>query len=146
MKIISHRGNLDGPDPATENSPYQIDMAISKGYLVEIDLRIHEGGYWLGHDVAQYQIDKFWLHARKDDLIIHAKTLETCDDLAQGYFNLNWFYHTDEDVVQTSRGWLWAYPGIYLNNAITVILNKEEIFPENILGVCTDYPNLIKIK
>lgn len=146
MRIISHRGNLNGPNVSMENSPFQVDLAISKGYLVEIDLRIINGEYWLGHDSEEFKIDKSWLLDRNNNLIIHAKTLKTCDELASEHLNLNWFYHTDEDVVQTSKGWLWAYPGIYLKNAITVILNKDEVFPENILGICTDYPDFFRIK
>lgn len=38
MKIISHRGNLNGPSPKTENTPEQIDFALKKGFDVEIDL------------------------------------------------------------------------------------------------------------
>lgn len=144
MKIVSHRGNLTGPNPKTENFPGQIDLAISEGYLVEIDLRIVEDEYWLGHDLPQYKIDYYWLVNRSSNLIIHAKDLITCDKLSDNPHGLNWFYHTDEDVVITSRGTLWAYPGIYLKNAITVCLGNDFNFPENILGVCTDYPQLIK--
>ena len=39
MKYISHRGNLDGRNLKTENSPNQIDTVLSLGYDVEIDLR-----------------------------------------------------------------------------------------------------------
>ena len=39
MIIISHRGNLDGPDKERENNPHFIDDCITKGFDVEIDLR-----------------------------------------------------------------------------------------------------------
>ena len=146
MKVVSHRGNLSGPSDEKENSPNQIDLAINKGYLVEIDLRVVNDEYLLGHDEGKFKISYSWLMERASKLVIHAKDLDTCDILSSNLDDLNWFYHTDEDVVQTSKGWLWAYPGIYLKNAITVILDKDQIFPENIRGVCTDYPDLIKFK
>ena len=42
MKLISHRGNIDGINIETENNPLQIDKVINLGYDVEIDLRIKD--------------------------------------------------------------------------------------------------------
>ena len=38
MKLIAHRGNIDGPNVNEENKPEYILQAIEKGYFVEIDL------------------------------------------------------------------------------------------------------------
>ena len=38
MKIISHRGNLYGPNPELENKPEYILAAIKCNFRVEIDL------------------------------------------------------------------------------------------------------------
>ena len=57
MKLISHRGNLKGPNPQTENHPDQIVECIKKGYDVEIDVRLIDGKPWLGHDDRQYNVD-----------------------------------------------------------------------------------------
>jgi hypothetical protein len=38
MKLIAHRGNIDGIQREYENRPDYIDLALSKGYDVEIDL------------------------------------------------------------------------------------------------------------
>lgn len=62
MKIISHRGNLDGPTPDRENSPDFIKKALKSGYHVEIDLRIIDGKFWLGHDGPQYEVVSEFLH------------------------------------------------------------------------------------
>ena len=43
MKLISHRGNLEGRKPELENNPEYIDEALSKGYDVEIDV------WWSGN-------------------------------------------------------------------------------------------------
>jgi hypothetical protein len=142
MLIVSHRGNINGPVNDLENSPKQIDLAISKGFLVEIDLRIINGEYWLGHDNPDYKIGLYWILDRADKLIVHSKDLVTANELFKNRKTINWFYHTDEDIVLTSWGWIWAYPKIYLNNAITVLEEKNLSFPKHILGVCTDYPIL----
>ena len=60
MKIISHRGNLNGPRERTskqqENNPDIIDFVIKKGYDVEIDIRQINNNLFLGHDVPNYII------------------------------------------------------------------------------------------
>lgn len=140
MIIISHRGNLEGPNPLVENKPSQIDLAIKNNLVVEVDLRIIENNFWLGHDTPDYLVSKNWIMDRKDNLVIHSKNIDTCNFLAQSNNQLNWFYHTDEDVVLTSLGWLWCYPGIYLSNGISVTLGKTLNFDCKVKGICTDYP------
>lgn len=140
MKIVSHRGNLDGINHKLENHPSQIDLAIKHNLLVEIDLRIADNKFWLGHDKPDYLIDKQWLFDRKQDLIVHSKDLATSNCLMDFNRELNWFYHTDEDVVLTSLGWMWCYPEIYLSNGISVLIGDEVKLNSKVLGVCTDYP------
>jgi len=75
MKIISHRGNLNGPDKEVENSPTQVDICISKGFDVEIDLWYDESekSLLLGHDLGEYKVDLEWLIKRRESLWIHCK-------------------------------------------------------------------------
>lgn len=140
MKIVSHRGNLDGENPKLENHPDQIDLAIRNNFLVEVDLRIVNDRFFLGHDTSDYLIDKQWLLYRKQYLIIHSKDLLTSNHLVRLNKELNWFYHTDEDIVLSSWGWIWCYPGIYLSEGITVLIGDQVKLPSKVLGVCTDYP------
>ena len=35
MIVISHRGNIDGPNPKTENKPHQIEKVIYKDFLLK---------------------------------------------------------------------------------------------------------------
>ena len=60
MYLISHRGNLDGPNVKDENKPNYILYALSKGYDVEIDVRIYKDKFFLGHDEPQYKIP-YWV-------------------------------------------------------------------------------------
>ena len=39
MRLIAHRGNLNGPNPLVENDPQRITYCIDEGYDVEIDVR-----------------------------------------------------------------------------------------------------------
>ena len=60
MKLISHRGNTNGRLESWENEPTYIDMAISKGFDVEVDVWYAGGTLFLGHDKAQYGVDFRW--------------------------------------------------------------------------------------
>jgi len=140
MKIVSHRGNLEGRNIKLENHPDQIDFAIKNNFLAEIDLRIIDNKFWLGHDEPDYLIDKQWLLDRNEYLVIHSKDLKTSNHLVNLNKKLNWFYHTDEDIVLTSWGWMWCYPEIYLSEGITVLIGDQVKLSSKVLGVCTDYP------
>ena len=38
MILISHRGNINGPNPEMENNPEYIQKALDLGYDVEVDV------------------------------------------------------------------------------------------------------------
>jgi len=57
MILISHRGNINGKFESYENEPTYIDLALSKGYDVEIDVWYVDGLLYLGHDKPQYGIE-----------------------------------------------------------------------------------------
>ena len=48
--IISHRGNLVGPDEYNENMPSYLRKALDKGFQVECDIWFENGCWFLGHD------------------------------------------------------------------------------------------------
>ena len=77
LVLIAHRGNTEGRNIAKENSPLYIDDAISKGFDVEIDLRLVNEQLFLGHDLPQYKIEFNWLNQRKAifGFIVHLKQL-----------------------------------------------------------------------
>jgi hypothetical protein len=139
IKIISHRGNLNGSNPSIENNPEHIDKVINLGYDVEIDLWAIDGDLYLGHDKPYYKIDKCWLTSRKNKLWIHLKNLETLDFVKNS--ELNYFWHENDKMTLTSNGIPWCYPGIYTSSGITVMLTNE-IIDVDVYGICTDYPEL----
>lgn len=109
MKFISHRGNLNGREPATENAIDQIDIVIFEGFDVEIDVWRIENNWFLGHDEPQYECDLSWLLDRSENLWCHAKNLEALHDMIH-YPKLNCFWHQEDDYTLTSHGFIWTYP------------------------------------
>jgi hypothetical protein len=137
MKIISHRGNLIGRISEKENHPNYIDAAISSGYEVEIDIWFEDEKFYLGHDNPQYEIDINWIHDRENKLWVHAKNLKVISHLYNT--GINWFWHDIDKLTITSKGFIWCYPNVFVENGITVVLEHQEV-PNNIFAVCTDEP------
>ena len=51
MDILAHRGNLEGPNPTTENRRESVEAALSAGFGVETDLRRDPAGrFYIAHD------------------------------------------------------------------------------------------------
>ena len=151
MKIISHRGNLQGSFKETENSPDQIVHAIQFGFDVEVDVRMHQGNIYLGHDEPSYKISIEWLHLYKHYLWIHCKDLKSLEKLSTKFSKtFNFFWHQEDFYTLTSHGFVWVYPGqLCPRGAVKVIKGMPEVDQlgkDTVHGVCTDYPILLKEK
>lgn len=151
-KIISHRGNLNGPSPKTENKISTINNALNLGFDVEIDIRLLDEKLYLGHDEILYnyeEIERYLLlHANK--LWIHCKNIEALSYLLK-YPALNLFGHNNDDFVLTSRKEIFCKPGINSNEKYIIVM--PELIPiytteilDNCHGILTDYPIHIKEK
>ena len=81
MYLISHRGNLNGIIKDRENSPRYINEALEKGYDVEIDVRVHNDKFFLGHHEPKYEVQKDFLLNKK--LWCHAKDIHALEKLKQ---------------------------------------------------------------
>jgi glycerophosphoryl diester phosphodiesterase len=46
MLLISHRGNISGPQPKLENTVAYIEQAINQGFDVEIDVWFQDGKFF----------------------------------------------------------------------------------------------------
>jgi len=145
VKIIAHRGNINGPDPSIENKPDQIEYIISEGYDCEIDLWYIDEKIYLGHDSPQYKINLDFLLNYSDKLWCHCKHLASFEYLLK-YNELNCFYHQTDDYILTSKNIIWVYPGKKVpRNGIVVMPELFEIkYDESYIGgICTDYPSNI---
>jgi len=149
MKIISHRGNINGPIPEKENRPSYIDSAIKLDYDVEVDLRIINNEFWLGHDEAQYKIELSWMRLRKDKIWYHCKDIESALVLCKLNEDFKYFCHSQEPYVCTSNGYLWVHDlSSKINNkCIIPLLSKEDIEKytnSKPYAICTDFVKDIK--
>ena len=141
MKLISHRGNISGPNPERENQPEYIFEALQAGYDVEVDVWFENGKFMLGHDEPQYEfpfelIDqaypKLWIHCKNMD------ALSTLNMLDQNGDKVNYFMHENDLGVLTSKGYIWS-TNLFDKGILVMpeVFNKEP--NEKTLGVCSDY-------
>jgi hypothetical protein len=150
MKIISHRGNVDGPVPNRENHPSYIDTAIQLGYGVEIDLRYINNEFYLGHDTPDHIVTSKWIFNRKDSLWIHCKNLESAYKIKKLDYSIKFFCHTNDPYVIVNPDYLWVHDleSDLKDNCVVPLMGIKDLnefdFNIRIYGVCTDYPNQIK--
>lgn len=139
MKLISHRGNINGPN-ILENNPNYIDNTLMIGYDVEIDIWLIDDQIYLGHDKPTYKIEMNWLVDRIDILWIHCKNTNVLELLNECEYKFNYFWHENDAVTLTSHGFMWAYPGKQsIKNSIAVL---PEIYNDDVsrcYGICSDY-------
>jgi len=143
MKIIAHRGLMMGPNKEFENQLDTIDEALSHGFDVETDVRMNDDDniLRLGHDKAGPEVPNWLLEDSR--IWFHAK--DTRSLLCLLHMGKRVFYHTEEDVVMTSKGELWALPGKGFDGSYIVLPeNTGEEIPKGALGICTDYAILYK--
>ena len=136
MYLISHRGNINGIQKDKENSPEYISDAINKGFDVEVDVRLENDKFFLGHDFSQFEINKEFLLNKK--IWCHAKTNEAL--LALQEIKAHFFWHEEDDYTITSKGYIWTYPGKkLLPKSICVLPEKARYKEINCLGICSDF-------
>ena len=135
MIFISHRGNISGRDPEKENRPDYIKSAIRKGYNVEIDVWLINDKFFLGHDSPEYEIDVSFLEM--PEIWSHAKNMDAL--VAMLGLGVHCFWHEKDTVTLTSKGYIWAYPGMQkICGSIAVMpeINNDDI--SECAGMCSD--------
>lgn len=146
MKLIAHRGNINGKNPLQENSPFYIEEALNKGYDVEIDVWYLNNKFYLGHDEPSYNINVEFLQNNK--LWCHAKTLDSLYKMLEYQYlgdndSIHCFWHQTDQVTLTSQNYIWTFPGYKLfDSSICVLPEKANYTEENLkncAGICSDY-------
>jgi hypothetical protein len=147
MKIISHRGNLNGPDPENENKYSYIQSCLDLGFDVEIDIWAIDGQLYLGHDKPQYAIDKPSVASIGLNGWFHCKNLGALEYFKDNFNSLNYFWHQSDDYTITSSGYFWTYPGKLIGEQSIIVLPETiegsevvKMLAAKPYGVCTDYP------
>ena len=130
--LISHRGNLNGKSDR-ENQPDYIKEALSQGFDVEVDVWHIDNQFWLGHDKPQYKVSEGLFE--HPNLWCHAKNIEGLYSMLED--DIHCFWHQEDDVTLTSKGYIWTYPGKQLTkNSICVL--PESVPDVKISGICSD--------
>ena len=107
---ISHRGNIDGRVINAENSPEQINFALTQGYEVEIDVWFVDDSFYLGHDEPLYLVEESFLE--NDRLWCHAKNEESFYKMLSNP-KIHSFWHQTDDFTLTSKNYIWECSFIF---------------------------------
>ena len=150
MKIIAHRGLINGPDADLENDPVHIQQLMHAGWHVETDVRHEHNTWYLGHDHAQHKVDLEFL--LQSNLWIHVKDVTSAHILAHIWKEskrLNFFWHESDARVLTSQGYWWTQPGHELTHMSVAVLPELHMTDITVglppcYGVCTDWGHKLK--
>ena len=138
MILISHRGNLDGPNPEKENHPEYVLEALKTVSSVEVDVWHTDDKWFLGHDEPQYEVQRDFFY--NTSLWCHAKNVEALKQLSM--LGVHYFWHEQDTVSVTSRGYFWTFPGKELTTKSIAVMPEISV-SDNIqfcAGICSDYP------
>ena len=136
MILISHRGNIDGPNVKMENDPRYIENTLGKGYNVEVDVWSKGSDFFLGHDKPEHQVSEMFL--RHGRIWCHAKDIKTFYKLID--IGAHCFSHDQDEVALKTKGYLWSsYENQMTDKSICVMPPSSRDLPKNIAGVCSDY-------
>jgi len=137
MKLISHRGNLNGPDPNKENTVEYILAAIYNEFDCEIDIWKIDDTLYLGHDQPDNIVSLSFLEKYNNKLWIHCKNVPALVFLKDTF---NCFYHKDDEYTLTSKGYIWGNIHSYVDkNVIAVMPELTNKCINNSAGICSDY-------
>ena len=140
MVLIAHRGNTNGPMELWENEPTYIDIAIKKGFDVEVDVWYVDGQLYLGHDKPQYGVDFRWFSDRVLRLWVHCKNIESVIFFKTNQYEFNYFWHETDTITLTSLNYIWVYPGNQpIEKSISVMPEINNDDTKQCIGVCSDF-------
>ena len=143
IKLISHRGNINGIQPNKENTQPYIQAAIDSGYDVEVDVwAVGESNQlYLGHDCPETETSLEWLFERRKSLWIHCKGFQALSFLIDK--KLTMFFHEQESYTIISNGYIWAHNLLEINDKCVIPLLSESAISQwtqqPVYGVCSDY-------
>lgn len=142
MRLIAHRGLMEGPNSEIENDPAQIEKALVYGFNVEVDVWFVDGEWFTGHDKPTYKVSLEWL--KNQNFWIHCKNEAAFEEMTYISPQLHYFWHQTDCYTLTSAGVPWVYPGKKLFKTGVCVLpenfmNIKDIKKLKVYGVCSDY-------
>lgn len=159
MRIISHRGNLHGPNREKENTENYLLEALNSGFDLEFDVWYLSSKFWLGHDEPQIpfsfdSIIQWSSRYTNQHLYVHCKNTSALENiLNHEKKNIIPFFHDVDRCILLRDNTIWVHP-----NAVTAIENRNRSIAVvstcrnveydvscntdylNFYGICTDYP------
>lgn len=118
-----------------------IEEAIIECGNAEADIWLTpKGKFALGHDSPKYIINEKWIFEHQYGIWFHCKNIAALEFFNREGTDLHYFWHENDTVTLTSKGWIWAYPGKQpIAGSIGVLpeLNDDDISVCD--GICTDY-------
>jgi hypothetical protein len=146
MRHIAHRGNLRGPNSAKENSPLAIDQALAQGFDVEVDIRLVNKVFWLGHDYGEYAVSWHWLVTRANHLWLHCNNLRALHFFVSEATTFNYFLHEHYQYALTSHGFIWTCLSDVITSKTVLVMPEQTMTRKAIrelsstccYGVCSD--------
>ena len=142
VKLISHRGNVSGPNLERENTPSYLLEALALGVDVEVDVWVVDSKIYLGHDSPDALVEESFIESIRDRAWYHCKNLEALALFTRiGSVDYRYFWHQTDDYTLTSNGYIWVYPEKpYSSNSIIVDLRPDYSYKQGeVFGVCVDY-------
>ena len=149
MRIISHRGTLDGAIRQRENTTAYILEALARGFDVEIDVWLTDGVLRLGHDGPEELLDLESFDRYASRLWVHCKNVAAlhyfCD---LEYPEYNFFGHSNDSFVVTSQKYVFSIPTreppMTITSRSVLVMPEHFTFfkgdTEGFAAVLTDYP------
>jgi hypothetical protein len=145
MRLIAHRGNVEGPRPKDENHPEYLLNAIEEGFDIEVDVWWWNDQFYLGHDQPQWKLssndiltsERSWCHAK------NSQALEMLLRIGS-----HCFWHQTDDYTLTSKNYIWTYPEkqlISVDMSVCVtnekLLSRQQfsLLKSSCIAVCSDY-------
>lgn len=144
IKLIAHRGNMEGPRINKENTMKYLADAMTQGFDVETDVWYISHKWYLGHDHPDHETTLAFLKNPK--IWCHAKSHATLVELIK-YSDIHVFSHDVDDCVITSKGFLWSYPGKPIYKSICVMPERAPYSWYDIchcIGICSDFVGEIR--
>jgi hypothetical protein len=138
MIKIAHRGNLNGPNPLLENTPFQIEYARDQKIPCEVDVW-YKKGWFLGHDAPCKKVTLGWLRNNSYSCWYHAKNLDALYKLMQDGCIQEVFWHENDDFTLTKGGYIWTLPWRAIVPKSILVVKGKPAKDYDCFGICTDF-------
>lgn len=152
MRVIAHRGNLDGPNKLQENTIKSAFECLYRDLDIELDIHVKNNNLYLDHDgiidntTPFITLSDFYnlFKSYQNNLWIHCKNLEAIIFCQANLPQYNYFGHSNDEFVLTSKGYIFTRPNVSAGKNVVCVmpelcnLKLEEV--KKYEFVLTDYP------